>query len=124
MNVNERFENICKKVPAFIKLYNARVRHYVIKQHIQNVFNQFEKYFSQDFDKKEIEWFRLFLLLHDIGKSIAYKNGNINNQTIETVKLLEQYESELELSKKELSTFTALLRVSSIGKYEIYGLYL
>lgn len=117
MNVNERIENICKKVPAFITLYNARVRHYVIKQHIQNVFNQFEKYFSQDFDKKEIEWFRLFLLLHDIGKSIAYKNGNINNQTIETVKLLEQYESELELSKKELSTFTALLRASSIGKY-------
>jgi len=117
MNVNERIENICKKAPAFIPLYNARVRHYIIKQHIQNVFNQFEKYFSQDFDKKEIEWFRLFLLLHDIGKSIAYKNGNINNQTIETVKLLEQYESELELSKKELSTFTALLRASSIGKY-------
>ncbi|SDT04080.1 PIN domain-containing protein [Winogradskyella sediminis] len=117
MNVNERIENICTKVPAFIPLYNVRVRHYVIKQHIQNVFNQFEKYFSQGFDKKEIEWFRLFLLLHDLGKSIAYKNGNINNQTIETVKLLEQYESELELSKKELSTFTALLRASSIGKY-------
>jgi len=117
MNVNERIENICKKVPAFIPLYNARVRHYVIKQHIQNVFNQFEKYFSQNFDEKEIEWFRLFLLLHDIGKSIAYKNGNINNQTIETVKFLEKYESELELSKKELSTFTALLRASSIGKY-------
>tara|TARA_B110000046_G_C12724788_1_gene286109 strand:+ start:111 stop:371 length:261 start_codon:yes stop_codon:yes gene_type:complete len=84
MNVNERIEIICKKVPAFMPLYNARVRHYIIKQHIQNVFNQFEKYFSQGFDKKEIEWFRLFLLLHDIGKSIAYKNGNINNQTIET----------------------------------------
>lgn len=117
MNVNERIENICKKVPAFMPLYNARVRHYIIKQHIQNVFNQFEKYFSQGFDNKDIEWFRLFLLLHDIGKSIAYKNGNINNQTIETIKLLEEYESELELSKKELSTFTALLRASSIGKY-------
>ena len=45
MNVNERIENICKNVPASIPLYNARVRHYVIKQHIQNVFNQFEKYF-------------------------------------------------------------------------------
>ena len=54
MNVNERIENICKKVPAFTTLYNARVRHYVIKQHIQNVFNQFEKYFSQDFDKKYV----------------------------------------------------------------------
>lgn len=117
MNVNERIENICKNVPAFIPLYNARVRHYVIEQHIQNVINQFEKYFSQSFDKKEIEWFRLFLLLHDIGKSIAYKNGNINNQTIETVKLIEKYEFELELSKKELSTFTALLRASSMGKY-------
>ena len=117
MNAKERIENICKNVPAFIPLYNARVRHYVIKQHIQNVFNQFEKYFSQSFDKKAIEWFRLFLLLHDIGKPVAYKNGNINNQFVETVKLLEQYESELKLSKKELSIFTALLRVSSIVKY-------
>ena len=46
MNVNERIEDICKKVPVFVALYNARVRHYIIKQHIINVYNQFEKYFS------------------------------------------------------------------------------
>ena len=117
MNVNERIEDICIKVPAFIPLYNARVRHYIIKQHIQNVFNQFEKYFSQSFDKKEIKWFRFFLLLHDIGKSIAYKKGNINNQITETIILLEQYRSELDLAKENLAKYNALLRASSLGKY-------
>lgn len=117
MNVNERIEDICKKVPVFVALYNARVRHYIIKQHIINVYNQFEKYFSNNFDKSEIEWFRLFLLLHDIGKSIAYKKGNINNQITETITLLEQYSSALNLSKENLATFNALLRASSLGKY-------
>lgn len=117
MNVNERIEDICKKVPDFVTLYNARVRHYIIKQHIINVYNQFEKYFSNNFDKIEIEWFRLFLLLHDIGKSIAYKKGNINNQITETITLLEQYSSALNLSKENLATFNALLRASSLGKY-------
>ena len=117
MNVNERIEDICKKVPAFSALYNARVRHYIIKQHIINVYNQFEKYFSNNFDKNEIEWFRLFLLLHDIGKSIAYKKGNINNQIAETITLLEQNSSELNLSKENLTFFNAILRASSLGKY-------
>ena len=117
MNVNERIEDICKKVPVFITLYNARVRHYIIKQHITNVYNQFEKYFSKNFDKSEIEWFRLFLLLHDIGKSIAYKKGNINNQITETITLLKQYSSALNLAKENLATFNALLRASSLGKY-------
>lgn len=117
MNVNDRIESICKNVPFFISLYNARVRHYVIKQHILNVYNQFEKYFSKSFDKKEIEWFVLFLLLHDIGKSIAYKKGNINNQITETIILLEQYSAELDLSKENSTTFNALLRASSLGKY-------
>lgn len=117
MNVNERIEDICKKVPDFVTLYNARVRHYIIKQHIINVYNQFEKYFSKNFDKSEIEWFRLFLLLHDIGKSIAYKKGNINNQITETITLLEQYSSDLNLSKENLAVFNALLRASSLGKY-------
>lgn len=117
MNFNERIENICNKVPFFIPLYNARVRHYVIKQHILNVYNQFQKYFSKSFEKNEMEWFVLFLLLHDIGKSIAYKKGNINNQIIETIILLEQYASDLDISKENLVIFNALLRSSSIGKY-------
>ena len=117
MNVNERIENICKKVPFFIPLYNARVRHYIIKQHILNVYNQFEEYFSKSFDKNEIEWFILFLLLHDIGKSIAYKKGNLTNQIIETIVLLEQYSSELDLSKENSAKYNALLRASYLGKY-------
>lgn len=117
MNVNERIEDISKKVSVFVPLYNARVRHYIIKQHIINVYDQFEKYFSKSFDKNEIDWFRLFLLLHDIGKSIAYKKGNIDNQIAETIILLEQYSPALDLSKENLEIFNALLRASSLGKY-------
>lgn len=117
MDVEEQINNICKKVPAFIPLYNARVRHYIIKQHIINVYNQFEKYFSKDFNKAEIEWFTLFLLLHDIGKSVAYKKGNRDNQIIETIILLEQNSPELGLSEEYLILFNSLLRASSIGKY-------
>jgi|GEM_PF-4602230 len=117
MNVIERIEDISKKVPVFVPLYNARVRHYIIKQHIINVYSQFEKYFSKSFDKNEIEWFRIFLLLHDIGKSIAYRKGNIDNQIAETIILLEQYSPALDLSKENLEIFNALLRASSLGKY-------
>ena len=80
MGGKELINNICTKVPAFTELYNARVRHYIIKDHILNVFNQFEIYFSKYFMKSKIEEFRLFLLLHDIGKSLAYKQGNRSNQ--------------------------------------------
>ena len=47
MEGKERINNICIKVPAFTELYNARVRHYIIKEHTINVYNQFEKYFSK-----------------------------------------------------------------------------
>ena len=32
-------KNICEKVPAYEELFNSRVRHYIIKEHILNVFN-------------------------------------------------------------------------------------
>lgn len=50
MDGNEFIEEICEKVPEFIPLYSARVRHYIIRQHIVNVYNQFEKHFSIGFE--------------------------------------------------------------------------
>lgn len=117
MEGKERINAICTKVPAFTELYNARVRHYIIKQHILNVFNQFEKYFSKYFLENRLEEFRLFLLLHDIGKSLAFKHGNRNNQHIDTISEIQKYKNELGISDESLILYEALLNASSIGKY-------
>ena len=117
MEGKDRINNICTKVPAFKGLYDARVRHYIIKEHILNVFNQFEIYFSKYFLKDKLEEFRLFLLLHDIGKSLAYKHGNRENQHIDTISEIQKYKTELGISDDSLILYEALLNASSIGKY-------
>lgn len=117
MEGKERINNICTKVPAFTELYDARVRHYIIKEHILNVFNQFEKYFSKYFLKNRLEEFRLFLLLHDIGKSLAYRHGNRKNQHIDTISEMKKYKTELGISDESLILYESLLNASSIGKY-------
>lgn len=117
MNANNHIQDICRKVPFFTPLYNARVRHYVIREHIINVYNQFERYFSNNFDESKKDWFRLFLLLHDIGKSVAFKKGNRENQIIDTIILIERYKTELDLSAEKLALYNALLKAGNIGKY-------
>lgn len=117
MEGKERINNICIKVPAFTELYNARVRHYIIKEHTINVYNQFEKYFSKYFLLNKLEEFRLFLLLHDIGKSLAYKHGNRDNQYDVTINEIQKYQIELNISEEDLTLFIALLQAGSIGKY-------
>lgn len=117
MEGKERINNICIKVPAFKELYNARVRHYIIKEHTINVYNQFEKYFSKFFLSNKLEVFRLFLLLHDIGKSLAYKQGNRDNQYDVTINELQKHHIELDISEEDLTLFIALIHAGSIGKY-------
>lgn len=117
MEGKERINNICIKVPAFTELYNARVRHYIIKEHTLNVYNQFEKYFSKYFSSNKLEEFRLFLLLHDIGKSLAYKYGNRENQYDVTINEIQKHKVELDISEEDLTLYIALLHAGSIGKY-------
>ena len=117
MEGEKRIEAICKQVPDFEGLFNARVRHYVIKDHILNVFNQFEKYFSRGFTDEKIEEFRLFLLLHDIGKSSAYKQGNRDNQFNATIDAIQKYQKDLGIPQESLIFYKSLLGASLIGKY-------
>jgi len=117
MNGKKRIEDVCTKVPAFKELYNAKVRHYIIKDHTLNVYNQFERYFLEDFPKAQIEEFTLFLLLHDIGKSISYKNGNRQNQYNDSFNEISKYKTELDISEGSISLYKALLGSSSIGMY-------
>jgi len=117
MEGKERINEICTKVPSFTELFNAHVRHYYIKEHTLNVFNQFEKYFSENFSKSKIEEFRLFLLLHDIGKSLAYEQGNRSNQYNATINIIQKRQTELGISDESFVFYDALLSASCIGKY-------
>lgn len=117
MNGENRIEDICTKIPALKELYNARVRHYIIKEHTLNVYNQFEKYFLENFPKTKVEEFTLFLLLHDIGKSISYKCGNRRNQYKDSLNVLSKYKTELNISEDSMSLYKALLSSSSVGRY-------
>jgi len=117
MDGKKRIEEICEKVPALNVLYNARVRHYVIKDHTINVYNQFEKYFFDGFSKENKEEFILFLLLHDIGKSISYNNGNRQNQYIDSYNEVSKYGKELDISEDSMLLYKALLNSSYLGKY-------
>lgn len=117
MTGQERISNICKIIPAFEALYDAQVRHYTIREHTVNVYNQFETYFSSNFSIINIELFRLFLLLHDIGKPIALKMGNRANQNTETINIIFEYRQELNLSDNDFLLFKALLVSDSLGLY-------
>lgn len=117
MTTQERITNICEKVPALEELYDVQVRHYKIKEHTINVLNQFEKYFASHFSEIEIEVYRLFLLLHDIGKPIAHKKGNRENQYSETIKIISEYKQELNLSDNDFLLFKALLSADFLGLY-------
>ncbi|GAB3816661.1 hypothetical protein GCM10028895_12070 [Pontibacter rugosus] len=117
MNGIDRLSTICKTVPDLEEFYNAQVRHYTIKEHTINVFNQFEKYFSNSFSEVDIEVFRLFLLLHDIGKPVAYKKGNRDNQYAETISIISEHKQKLKISEKDFLLFKALLSTDLLGLY-------
>lgn len=85
--------------------------------HTLNVLNQFKKYFASSFNETNIDTFRLLLLLHDIGKPIAHKNGNRNNQYAETIDIIAKYQKNLNISDEIFSLFKALLCNDSLGMY-------
>lgn len=117
MNRNVNILNICKAVPMLEELYNARVRHYTIKEHTSNVLNQFETYFANQFSELDIDVFRMFLLLHDIGKPLAHHQGNRDNQSFETIKIISENKEKLNISEKYFILFKALLSTDTLGLY-------
>lgn len=117
MTGEERILSICKEIPALEELFRARVRHYTIKEHTLNVYNQFEKYFSKRFSEIDMEFFRQLILLHDIGKPIASKNRDRSNQQIETTNIISSHRQALNLSDENFLLLKALLGDDSLGLY-------
>lgn len=117
MTEKERISKLYIAVPELTELYKAKVRHYTVEAHTLNVLNQFEVYFANHFNEMNIETFRLLLLLHDIGKSVAYKKGNRSNQYFETTGIITKHQRDLNISDENFQLFKALLSNDSLGMY-------
>jgi O-acetyl-ADP-ribose deacetylase (regulator of RNase III) len=117
MTGQDRILKLYTAVPELAELYKTRVRHYTVEAHTLNVLNQFERYFSTHFNEMYIETFRLLLLLHDVGKSVAYKKGNRNCQYSETIDIISKYQKGLNISDENFQLFKAILSNDSLGMY-------
>ena len=110
-------DQMCDRVPCFSRLYATKVRHYVIREHILNVCNQFERYFAKDFCEIDIEFFRKFLVLHDIGKPIAYEKGIRLDQHRVTLQLLSENHDALEITTDQMKWVCLLGGGDTLGEY-------
>ena len=85
---------------------------YSIKRHTLMVMSQFEKYFSRNDLPAGVSsnFFRVFLALHDIGKSEAInKTGDKRNQHRYTISVMSAVFSQLEFSDRETKIALALV---------------
>lgn len=92
---------------------------YSIKRHTLMVMGQFEKYFGKTELPAGISknFFRVFLALHDIGKSAAVKSGDKHRQHTYTVEIMRLVLSELSFGDQEIRIASALVSSDPIGDY-------
>ena len=99
------------------------VEGYNLSQHVMMVLNQFDKYFS---NKKlpgnmNQELFRVLLVLHDIGKPDAVKDGDKHLQHEYTIKMVREILNELNFSIEEINLSLALIDGDPVGKFIRHG---
>ena len=100
-------------MPKLENLYNTRVRHYVVKDHILLVCKQFEKY-AFDFNQKvvNLDLMRIIFALHDIGKAI-----DRSSQREHTISLVREFWEESPFTDYELHITETLLKDDHLGQY-------
>lgn len=117
---NKKFiDNVIKLDARFPEYFQTQIRHYKLYDHILLVLNELDKYFG-DFKEKDVESynkFKLFLVLHDIGKPLAYKVGNKEDQHKISLSIFNDINEKLGLTEHIKDTFKALLSDDPIGKY-------
>ena len=99
------------------QMYNSTVRHYKLLNHTKLVCNQFEKYFLENNCKINLNLFRVFLALHDIGKPMAFKNGNKDNQFRYTIEIITSIWKNLPFNQQDLQTVLSLVSNDCLGEY-------
>lgn len=100
-------------MPKLEKLYNSKVRHYVVKQHTLLVCQQFEKYaFELNTKVMNIDLMRLVLAMHDIGKAVDRAT-----QHTHTLSLIKEFWSESPFTDYELKLIKSLLKDDHLGNF-------
>lgn len=116
--------NQLKKEPVLKELFDGDVgvfEGYTLEQHTMMVMNQFEKYFDKsNFEVGKIthEKFILGLILHDIGKPQAVREGQgTAAQHKYTEKIMNEVLVSLDIDVNEANTLTGLMSQDYIGRY-------
>jgi hypothetical protein len=113
----QSIEELCKINPSFVETYNSKVRHYILRDHTRLVLNQFDKYFANQFNETERDFFRFFLLVHDIGKPRAFQQGNKDDQYSHSIEIVNGIWGKVSNSPYELSKIQFLLNGDIMGDY-------
>ena len=113
----QSIEELCDIFPEYVPIYDSRVRHYILRDHTNIVLNQFDRYFSNNFNDKEKELIRFFLIIHDIGKPQAFKEGDKDKQYDHSIKITKDMWFKLPASQKDLNKVLFLMNSDHIGAY-------
>ena len=94
-----------------------------IEEHTLMVLKQFDKYFAGKVFPDGItdDFFRMLFVLHDVGKPLAIKKGNIKLQHQETVNLIEPILKKLDCSDFEINLSKIIIGSDPIGPYLRFG---
>lgn len=103
--------------PELGQIYKTKVRHYTLYDHTSLVLKCFDQYFSSHRLSVDTSLFRTFLALHDIGKPIAFDQGNKSNQHKHTQRIIKSIWDKLPYSEKDLSLMLALSSGDHLGSY-------
>lgn len=114
----QAFES-CPYMKALYALDSGVSERYTLREHTLMVMTQFENYFANDYDLSAItkDNFRILLALHDIGKSLAAKDGKKFEQHEYSKRILQFALPAYGLSPKESEKLMAVADQDILGEY-------
>jgi hypothetical protein len=106
------------KQNGYSDTFAHQIRHFKLEDHTVLVCKTFEKHFVPDYSECiSLELFRCLLILHDIGKTKAFLDGDKNKQYEHTEQIIKNIWNDLPYSDSELSIILALLCGDFLGEY-------
>lgn len=108
---------LLKRIDGLENQYLSKVRHYTLEKHSLLVLTEFERHFTSFNLPISRGLFRIFLCIHDIGKPIALARGNINDQHLYSIKIINKISDSLPLNNSEITLCNVLIMNDPIGLY-------
>lgn len=106
------------KQNGYSDTFSYKVRHYKLETHTALVCAVFEKYFVNNAKETlSLRLFRTLLILHDIGKTKAFKEGNKNNQYTYSQQIIKSIWRKLPFTDEELLIVLSLLEEDYLGEF-------